>query len=67
MTAFLADGANPDVLVERLNRLFLHGTMSAQMRNVLVTAINKLPANDPHRVRMAIYLVLTSIEYQIQE
>ena len=28
LTAFLADAANPDALVERLNRLFLHGTMS---------------------------------------
>jgi hypothetical protein len=52
LTAFLADGPNPDVLVERLNRLFLHGTMDADMRSILVTVISKLPANDPHRVRI---------------
>jgi uncharacterized protein (DUF1800 family) len=67
LTAFLADGANPDALVERLNRLFLHRTMNGDMRNIIVTAMNKLPANDPHRVKVAIYLVLTSVEYQVQQ
>ncbi len=30
LTAFLPDAANPDALVERLNRLLLHGTLSAR-------------------------------------
>ena len=67
LTPFQGDAANADVLVERLNRLFLHGTMSADMRSVIVNAVNKIPANDPHRVTMALYLILTSIDYQVQE
>jgi hypothetical protein len=43
LTTFLADANQPDALVARLDRLFLHGTMSAAMRKTIVNAVNKLP------------------------
>jgi uncharacterized protein (DUF1800 family) len=68
LTAFLADAANSDVLVERLNQLFLHGTMRTDMRKSLVTAVNKIaPTNALRRVKMAVNLILVSVDYQIQK
>ena len=68
LTAFLADAANPEVLVERLNQLFLHGTMRADMRKSLVTAVSKVAASNPlRRVKMAVNLILVSVDYQIQK
>jgi len=67
LTAFLPDAANADVLVERMNRLFLHGTMTAGTRKTVVNAVNKIPAGDAlRRVRMAINLTMMSIQYLIQ-
>jgi hypothetical protein len=58
---------SPDSLVEELNQRLLHGTMSEQMRCSIVQAINAVPAADPlRRVRTAVYLVLTSSQYQVQ-
>ena len=66
--AFLPDASNPDVLVERINRLFLHGTMPAAMRKTIVNAVNRLPpGEDLRRVKLAINLTLTSISYQVQK
>ncbi|MCC6194375.1 MAG: DUF1800 family protein [Burkholderiales bacterium] len=68
LAAFLANAADPPVLIERLNRLFLHGAMWSQMRSTLEIAIGKIPASDPlRRARLAIDLVLSSIDYQVQK
>ena len=68
LTAFLADAANPDVLVERLNKLFLHGTMRDDMRKTIVTAVNKIdPSNALRRVKLAINLIVVSVDYQVQK
>ncbi|MFO1311591.1 MAG: DUF1800 family protein [Burkholderiales bacterium] len=68
LSAFLADAAAPDVLVERLNRLLLHGTMTPAARKTVVNAISKLdPANPLRRVKMAVNLILVSIAYQVQK
>ncbi len=68
LTAFLPDAANADALVERMNRLFLHGTMNADMRQTIVNAVNKLaPAAAPRRVKLAINLTLVSVDYQVQK
>ena len=68
LSAFLADAANPDVLVERLNQLLLHGTMRADMRRTLATAVGKVATTDAlRRVKMAINLILVSVDYQIQK
>ena len=67
LTAFLADAANVETLVSRIDRLLMHGTMRADMRKVVVNAVGKLPASEPaQRVKLAMHLVLTSIDYQEQ-
>ena len=67
LTAFLTDAANADALVERMNRLFLHGAMTPATRKTVVNAVNKIPAGDPlRRIRMAINLTMMSIQYLIQ-
>ncbi len=65
----LASGS--DAVVDALNTLFLHNTMSTQMKTSITTAMNSL--NDVNlttrhqkRVRVAIYLIATSSQYDIQ-
>ena len=68
MSAFLADAADPEALVARLDRLLLHGTMTAPMRTVIVNTVAKVPAvNALRRVKLAANLVLVSIDYQVQK
>ncbi len=62
---------NPVDVVNALDTLLLHGTMHPQMRSSIVTAMNAI--NDVNvttrhqkRARMAVYLVATSSQYDIQ-
>ncbi|MGI8735238.1 MAG: DUF1800 domain-containing protein [Pyrinomonadaceae bacterium] len=60
----------PSAMLDQLNALMLHGTMSTQMRTSLTTAINAIPTTDTNfarkRAQMAAYLVATSSQYDIQ-
>ncbi|MEO8136571.1 MAG: DUF1800 family protein [Betaproteobacteria bacterium] len=68
LTAFLADAGDAPKLVERLNSLFLHGTMREPMRQSVVTAVNKIaPADVLRRIKMALNLIVVSIDYQVQK
>ena len=59
--------ADPDQLLDALNTLLLHGTMSAEMRETIKTAVTSVPeGNRRLRVRTAIYLIATSSQYQVQ-
>jgi hypothetical protein len=50
-----------------LNQRFMHGRMSPQMRTRILTAVNAVAASDPlGRARAAVYLVVTSSQYQVQ-
>jgi len=55
-------------LVDRLNRLLMHGTMSDDMRTSIVAAVEAVsPSTDTlKRARQALYLVATSSQYQVQ-
>jgi len=67
LTGFNSLAANPDQLLDALNNLLLHGSMSSEMRNNIRTAVAALPAtNAIGRVRTAVYLILTSSQYQVQ-
>jgi hypothetical protein len=45
----------------------LHNTMSNEMYNEILTAVNAVPASNPTmRVRTAVYLVAASSQYQVQ-
>jgi hypothetical protein len=61
------DSLNPDQLLDSLNLLLLNGSMSAEMRQTIRTAVLSVPAAEPrNRVRMAVYLILTSSQYQVE-
>jgi hypothetical protein len=61
------DSLNPDQLLDSLNLLLLNGSMSAEMRQTIRTAVLSVPAGEPrNRVRMAVYLILTSSQYQVE-
>ncbi len=54
-------------LMDELNTRLMHGTMSAQMRNTIRTAILTVPPSNPLlRAQRAVYLVVTSSQYQVQ-
>ena len=68
LAAFTPDAGDANVLVDRLDSLFLHGTMNAAMRKTIVNAVNKIaPDNALRRVKLAINLTLASVAYQIQK
>lgn len=56
--------ANPATLVDYLGEIFMHGQMPANMRTAIVNHISPL-SNIPQRVRVAIYLVITSSQYKV--
>jgi uncharacterized protein (DUF1800 family) len=65
--------ANPSdgQVVDALNSLLLHGTMSTQMRASIITAMNaindaNLTTRHQKRARVAVYLAATSSQYDIQ-
>jgi hypothetical protein len=58
-------------LTNALNALLFHGTMSTQMRDSIVTAMNfiqdsNLTTRHQKRARVAVYLAATSSQYDIQ-
>ncbi|MFT3746127.1 MAG: DUF1800 family protein [Pyrinomonadaceae bacterium] len=67
-----ADTTN-NQLLDELNRRLLHGTLTAQNRTTMQTAINSITVSNPptatqtlSRVQQALYLVATSSQYQVQ-
>lgn len=60
-----------NLMLDELNRKLMHGTMSADMRNTIRTAILAVPsataANHLTRARTAVYLIFTSSQYQVQK
>ncbi len=56
-----------NALVNELDRLLLHGTMSTEMRTrILQTITTNVPTTNPlRRAQWAIYLIVTSTQYQI--
>ncbi|WP_374352901.1 DUF1800 family protein [Chitinimonas sp.] len=66
-TYWQALAADPNQLVERINTLLFHGTMSSDTRSTIMTAVQALPASSSFdRARTALYLAATSPQYQIQ-
>ena len=58
---------NPGQLVDSLNALLLHGSMSSEMRASIVTAVTAVAASNPlKRARTALYLVASSSQYQVE-
>lgn len=67
MQALAASDASGNSLLDALNTKLMHGTMSAQMKNTILTAVQAVAATDAlGRARAAVYLVTTSSQYQVQ-
>ncbi len=67
MNMLAASDESLNSLLETLNTKMMHGTMTAQNKATIMTAIQTVPpANPLLRARMAIYLIATSSQYQVQ-
>ncbi len=65
----LLGAADNTALVTQLNQTLLHGSLSADASNIIVTAANSIAAGstDPlAALRAASYLILTSGQYQVE-
>lgn len=66
LTAFLSLASDPTALVNELDRLMMHNTMSPGMKTSIINAVATVSAtNTLSRARMAVYLVASSSQYQI--
>ncbi len=72
LSALEALASNPEQLMSALDSLLMHGTMpmGSQMRTSIINAISTIPTTDSafarKRTQMAVYLVATSSQYQVQ-
>ncbi len=66
-TPWLPLVTDPAQLVDKLDALMLHNTLSAAARDVILQAVMAVPATDPlRRARTAFYLIATSPQYQVE-
>jgi uncharacterized protein (DUF1800 family) len=66
LAALQWSGADSGALVDRLDALMLHATLTQPEKLAIVTAMNAVPSTDAlGRIRMAAYLILASPRYQI--
>ncbi len=64
---FAENDLSGNQLLDYLNTKMMHGTLSADHRNAILTAVLAVPANNPAlRTKTAIYLLAASSQYQIQ-
>jgi uncharacterized protein (DUF1800 family) len=67
LTALLPLASDPAALVNELDRVMMHNTMSPGMKTSIVNAVSTVSAsNTLSRARMAVYLVASSSQYQIE-
>lgn len=67
LQALAAADTTSNQLLDVLNQRLMHGTMSAQMRSTIQTATNAVASTNPlARAQAALYLVVTSSQYQVQ-
>ena len=60
--------SNPGALVDSLNNLLMSGEMSGAMRDIVVSAVNQIPANSAlERAQTAVHLLVTSPEFVIEK
>ena len=68
-SSYATQASNPSALLASLNTLMLHGSMSADMQNSILTAMQAVPAGSKQgmqEAQAAIYLIGTSSQYQVQ-
>lgn len=63
----VSNAGTPDQMVAYLDTMFLHNTISDGMKQDILTAINAVSSSDTkNQAKAAIYLVLSSSQYQVQ-
>jgi hypothetical protein len=68
-SSYATQAANPGALVDTLNTLLMHGSMSADMKTSIVSAMQTVPAGSNQALKQAqtaIYLIGSSSQYQVQ-
>lgn len=61
------NAGTPDQMLAYLDTLFMHGTMPDDMKQTILTAVGAVYSeNKKEQARAAIYLVLSSSQYQVQ-
>lgn len=64
---YQAQAGTPENLMDMLDAMMMHGAMSSPMRATIINAVNGISSSDPStRTRVAIYLIGTSSQYQVQ-
>jgi hypothetical protein len=59
--------ANPTQLVDALNEALMHNSMSPVMRQTVIDAVASIQNNNRLRVQTAIYIIASSMQYQVQK
>jgi hypothetical protein len=57
---------NPAQLVDKLNEALMHNSMSPQMRQTVIDAVTSIQNNNRLRSQTAIYIIASSMQYQVQ-
>jgi len=65
LSAFLGLASSPTTLVNALDLTLTHGTMPAEMKASIVTAVTGETGGSLRRVQRACYLILTSSYYNV--
>ncbi len=64
---FAAADATGNQLLDALNTKMMHGTLTPELRSLILNAVKAVPASDPIlRAKTAIYLIAASSQYQVQ-
>lgn len=67
LQALAAADTTSNLLLDYLNTRMMHGTMSAQMKSTIQTAVNAVVSTNPlARAQTAVYLIATSSQFQVQ-
>jgi uncharacterized protein (DUF1800 family) len=67
-TTYANMASNPSAMIDALNALLLHGTLSAASKTAILTAVNAVPTGTNQnlvRAETAIYLIASSSQYQV--
>ena len=68
LSAWQALAGDPSALLDRIDLLFFHGAMSFASRITIQTTLSTIPATDTaSRARAALYLALSSAQYQVAQ
>ncbi len=66
-SAYQTMAGNPQQLVDALDTIMMHNTMSVSMKSTIVQTVTNVSSSNPAlRTQTAIYLVATSSQYQVE-